>query len=73
MEHPSIVAFRQAVLKGDWKNAERLLIDGLKYGASRMMSVSTSPSNSMDMDIVLRDPHRRNLDVCTVPIAKIHD
>ncbi len=32
LEHPSIQAFRQAVLGGDWRNAERLLLDGLKAG-----------------------------------------
>ncbi|KDN53451.1 WD40 repeat-like protein [Tilletiaria anomala UBC 951] len=35
LEHPSINAFRGAVLTGDWRNAERLLLDGLMYSASR--------------------------------------
>ncbi|PWN25950.1 WD40 repeat-like protein [Jaminaea rosea] len=35
LEHPSITAFRSAVLDGDWRNAERLLIDGLTYAAAR--------------------------------------
>lgn len=35
LEHPSIQAFRTAVLTGDWRNAERLLLDGLMYSAAR--------------------------------------
>ncbi|PWN48685.1 WD40 repeat-like protein [Violaceomyces palustris] len=38
LEHPSITAFRSAVLSGDWRNAERLLVDGLTYGATRQRS-----------------------------------
>ncbi|PWY99523.1 WD40 repeat-like protein [Testicularia cyperi] len=50
LEHPSITAFRSAVLNGDWKNAERLLIDGLSYAARRMYATrpasSATPSSS---------------------------
>ena len=66
LEHTSIVSFRKAVLSGDWKNAERLLLDGLKYGAARLSGsarVSLAPS---DIAIVLRDPHTRGLDVSVV-------
>ncbi|CDU26433.1 uncharacterized protein SPSC_06627 [Sporisorium scitamineum] len=44
LEHPSITAFRTAVLSGDWRNAERLLIDGLTYAAKRIQA-SRSSSN----------------------------
>ncbi|TKY89293.1 hypothetical protein EX895_001824 [Sporisorium graminicola] len=44
LEHPSITAFRTAVLSGDWKNAERLLIDGLTYAARRIQASRSSSS-----------------------------
>lgn len=69
-EHPSITAFRSAVLHGDWKNAERFLMDGLAYAASRKMAPrglaeigSSPPSAGLDLDVVLRDPVNRPLDV----------
>jgi hypothetical protein len=63
LEHTSIVAFRKAVLSGDWKNAERLLIDGLKYGASRLAGTSRGATSSADVSSVLRDAHFGGLDV----------
>ncbi|SPO24373.1 uncharacterized protein UTRI_03641 [Ustilago trichophora] len=42
LEHPSITAFRTAVLSGDWRNAERLLIDGLTYAARRIQAARGS-------------------------------
>jgi hypothetical protein len=63
LEHTSIVAFRKAVLSGDWKNAERLLIDGLKYGASRLAGTSRGSVSSADISTVLRDSHFGGLDV----------
>ncbi|SNX83850.1 uncharacterized protein MEPE_02558 [Melanopsichium pennsylvanicum] len=42
LEHPSITAFRTAVLSGDWRNAERLLIDGLTYAARRIQAARSS-------------------------------
>jgi hypothetical protein len=64
LEHTSITAFRKAVLTGDWKNTERLLLDGLKYGASKMAGSSRMGSSSTtDVDVVLRDPYSRGLDV----------
>ncbi|UZJ55348.1 hypothetical protein CBS101457_004668 [Exobasidium rhododendri] len=60
LEHTSIVGFRKAVMAGDWKNAERLLVDGLKYAATRM-TASTHPM-AVDLDVVLRDPQSRGLD-----------
>ena len=42
LEHPSITAFRTAVLSGDWRNAERLLIDGLTYAAKRIQASRSS-------------------------------
>lgn len=69
-EHPSITAFRNAVLQGDWKNAERFLLDGLAYAASRKMAPrgmaeigSSPPPTGLDLDVVLRDPVNRPLDV----------
>ncbi|EST05149.2 WD40 repeat [Kalmanozyma brasiliensis GHG001] len=47
LEHPSITAFRTAVLSGDWRNAERLLIDGLTYAARRIQA-SRSSSGALD-------------------------
>lgn len=63
LEHTSIVAFRKAVLMGDWKNAERLLMDGLRCGASKLAGGSRASSSMSDMDLVLRDPQSRGLDV----------
>ncbi|KAK0525979.1 hypothetical protein OC834_004966 [Tilletia horrida] len=37
LEHPSITAFRTAVLSGEWKNADRLLMDGLRHAAARRL------------------------------------
>ncbi|PWN34125.1 WD40 repeat-like protein, partial [Meira miltonrushii] len=76
LEHPSIIGFRSAILSGDWKNAERLLLDGLTYGASRMMArmgpsapetsrngaLSMASSSSAVIDLALRDPHSRGID-----------
>jgi hypothetical protein len=61
LEHTSIIGFRKAILSGDWKNAERLLIDGLKYGATKIAAMTRSLP--MDIDVVLRDPQCRGLDV----------
>ncbi|KAJ1026768.1 hypothetical protein NDA16_002065 [Ustilago loliicola] len=46
LEHPSITAFRTAVLSGDWRNAERLLIDGLTYAARRIQATRGQSSGS---------------------------
>lgn len=46
LEHPSITAFRTAVLSGDWRNAERLLIDGLTYAARRIQASRGQGSGS---------------------------
>ncbi|KAJ9479338.1 Glucose-induced degradation protein 7 [Pseudozyma hubeiensis] len=46
LEHPSITAFRTAVLGGDWRNAERLLIDGLTYAARRIQASRSSSGGS---------------------------
>lgn len=61
LEHTSILGFRKAVTSGDWKNAERLLIDGLKYAATRLTAVTRSLP--VDLDSVLRDPQSRGIDV----------
>ncbi len=45
LEHPSITAFRTAVLSGDWRNAERLLIDGLTYAARRIHASRNASSS----------------------------
>ncbi|SPO23831.1 uncharacterized protein UTRI_03641_B [Ustilago trichophora] len=51
LEHPSITAFRTAVLSGDWRNAERLLIDGLTYAARRIQAARGSGSGgSMSLE-----------------------
>ncbi|CAO1634740.1 unnamed protein product [Parajaminaea phylloscopi] len=68
LEHPSISAFRTAVLAGDWRNAERFLIDGLTSGARRSASSSgtaslpSSSSSSPDLSTVLQDPTSVSLD-----------
>lgn len=46
LEHPSITAFRTAVLSGDWRNAERLLIDGLTYAARRIQAARSPPGGA---------------------------
>ncbi len=48
LEHPSITAFRTAVLSGDWRNAERLLIDGLTYAAKRIQASRSTSSGATD-------------------------
>lgn len=63
LEHTSIIAFRKAVVSGDWKNAERLLIDGLNYGARRVMGSAKIAPSSSDLDCILRDPQSRGVDV----------
>ncbi|CAO1625466.1 unnamed protein product [Sympodiomycopsis kandeliae] len=62
LEHPSIRAFRSAVLNGDWRNAERLLIDGLNYAAAKSPSTSSAAlSSTREYDGVLRDPLNKPL------------
>ena len=65
MEHPSILAFRQAVLSGDWRSAERLLFDGLNSAASRIAARSAiaGTSSSAGLDLVLRDPRHLGIEV----------
>lgn len=55
LEHPSITAFRTAVLSGDWRNAERLLIDGLTYAARRIQA-SRNPLGSSAGSSLLDTP-----------------
>ncbi|CAD6888012.1 unnamed protein product [Tilletia laevis] len=42
LEHPSITTFRTAVLSGEWKNADRLLMEGLRHAAARRLRHSSS-------------------------------
>lgn len=76
LEHPSITAFRTAVLSGDWRNAERLLIDGLTYAARRLQasrgslgasssSLETLPSSSTasSTSSILAAPESSNQDL----------
>ncbi|EPQ30427.1 uncharacterized protein PFL1_01953 [Pseudozyma flocculosa PF-1] len=69
LEHPSITAFRGAVLSGDWRNAERLLIDGLNYAARkasrghvRIASNGGGEPSTLPLDSVLRRPDVTGLD-----------
>lgn len=70
LEHTSIVSFRKAVLSGDWKNAERLLVDGLKFGARRLAAGSKSAAPSADVSSVLRDPQSKGLDVSALLLRR---
>ncbi|KAK0557678.1 hypothetical protein OC846_000245 [Tilletia horrida] len=45
LEHPSITAFRKAVLSGEWKNADRLLMEGLRHAAARRLRNSATSSS----------------------------
>ncbi|KAL9933668.1 hypothetical protein V8E36_007326 [Tilletia maclaganii] len=45
LEHPSITAFRSAVVSGQWKNADRLLMDGLRHAAARSQRHASSSSS----------------------------
>lgn len=71
LEHTSIIAFRKAVLSGDWKNAERLLIDGLTNGARRLLGSSRLNTTPSDIDIVLRDSQNRSVDVSRNSLCKV--
>ncbi|KAN0064822.1 hypothetical protein ACQY0O_001879 [Thecaphora frezii] len=68
LEHPSITAFREAVVSGDWRNAERLLIDGLNYAARkasgnlRRIATSNGEGPAVSLDCVLREPLVTSLD-----------
>ncbi|CBQ73248.1 conserved hypothetical protein [Sporisorium reilianum SRZ2] len=71
LEHPSITAFRTAVLSGDWRNAERLLIDGLTYAAKRILASrgsldappsSSTASSSLSLPGTLESPHQDLID-----------
>lgn len=72
LEHTSIISFRKAVLSGDWKNAERLLVDGLKFGARRLAAGGKSAASSADVSSVLRDPQSKGLDV-SAPLSSSTD
>lgn len=58
------------MLNGDWRNAERLLIDGLNYSAAKLIpqnGASDAPSTSastatVDYSEVLRDPVNRPIE-----------
>lgn len=72
LEHPSIVDFRQAVLRGEWKSAEELLLRGLTAGAERLSGRSFGSgrglgsfdaSGAVSLDLALRSPERRGLEV----------
>ncbi|KAE8269880.1 hypothetical protein A4X09_0g2441 [Tilletia walkeri] len=73
LEHPSITAFRTAVLSGEWKNADRLLMEGLRHAAARRLRHASSTgtvagasgsgsSSSVNVNCVLRDPESQSLE-----------
>lgn len=74
LESTSIASFRQAVLNGDWKVCEKLLLKGLKEAKIRLASRLTrdeqfQSSNLIESDgeseweSVLREPTSKGLDV----------
>lgn len=75
LEHASITAFRAAVLAGDWRNAERLLLEGLTVGAARVAarqgagrtriasSGAAGSTGAPNLDVALRAPESKGLDV----------
>lgn len=52
-------------MSGNWRSAERLLLDGLNHAASKMSGhgAATGSQTSSALELVLRDPRDRGIEV----------